>query len=222
VNPNVARLVREAQPVLETVVRSMGRRLGGLVPFEDLRSQAQAALFDAVCTYDPSRATLSTYVARKIRWAILDGVKREGRSRAALARAAAITASERLSAAFADEVDDPFASEDRHEAHLCELLADHATVLVVGLVTSGAEIADARETPEDRTSRAELGEDLRRAVRALPDRERELIERHYFGGEQFDVIADDLGISKSWASRLHAQAIHALGGALSGRDVQDF
>ncbi len=33
--------------------------------------------------------------------------------------------------------------------------------------------------------------------------------------EDFDEIATDLGISKSWASRLHAQAIEALAKALN-------
>ena len=36
------------------------------------------------------------------------------------------------------------------------------------------------------------------------------MERHYYGGEPFDVIAADLGISKSWASRLHERAILAV------------
>ena len=53
-------------------------------------------------------------------------------------------------------------------------------------------------------------------MEALPARERALIERHYFGGEPFDEIAKDLGISKSWASRLHTQAIQALAKALRG------
>ena len=55
-------------------------------------------------------------------------------------------------------------------------------------------------------------------VRDLPDRERALIDRHYFGGEPFDEIAKDIGISKSWASRLHAQAIQKLAAALRGAE----
>ena len=35
-------------------------------------------------------------------------------------------------------------------------------------------------------------------------------ERNYFGDERFDDIARSLGVSKSWASRLHAQAMRAL------------
>ncbi|UQA60033.1 sigma-70 family RNA polymerase sigma factor [Polyangium aurulentum] len=212
-------LVREALPVVDNVVRWMGRRLGGTVPPDDLRSHAHAALLEAVMSYDPSRSALSTYVARKVRWAILDGVKREGRGRSAVSRARALEASERVSLAYADEPDEPGVTEDEHEAQLCRLLQDHATALVVGLVTGGAELADARETPEERTSRAELCAALHRAVGTLPDRERQIVERHYFGGEPFDEIAVDLGISKSWASRLHAQAISSLGSALSGRGL---
>jgi RNA polymerase sigma factor for flagellar operon FliA len=214
------RLVREALPVVENVVRWMGRRLGGAVPSEDLRSHAHAALIEAVGSYDPSRSAFSTYVSRKVRWAILDGIKREGRSRSAVSRARAIEASERVSLAYAEEPDDPCVTEEEHEVQLCRLLDDHATALVIGLVTGGAELADARETPEERTSRAQLCAALHRAVDTLPERERQIVERHYFGGEPFDEIAGDLGISKSWASRLHAQAISALGSALSGQGAQ--
>lgn len=213
------RLVAEALPVVDNVVRWMGKRLGGAVPSEDLRSHAHAALLEAVGSYDPSRATFSTYVSRKIRWAILDGIRREGRTRTAAARASALEASERIALAWAEEPDNPGVTEEEHEAQLCRLLGDQATALVLGLVTGGAELADARETPEERTSRAELATVVRAAVRTLPERERQLIERHYFGGEPFDEIADDLGISKSWASRLHAQAMRSLAIALSGKKL---
>jgi RNA polymerase sigma factor for flagellar operon FliA len=48
-------------------------------------------------------------------------------------------------------------------------------------------------------------------VARLPDeRERSLIERHYFDDEQLSTIAEELGVSRPWASRLHARAIRNL------------
>jgi RNA polymerase sigma factor for flagellar operon FliA len=69
---------------------------------------------------------------------------------------------------------------------------------------------DSTANPEESFARAEIADNLRRAVRELPERERALVERHYFGEERFDHIATDLGISKAWASRLHAGAIELL------------
>jgi len=44
----------------------------------------------------------------------------------------------------------------------------------------------------------------------LPERERALVQGFYFDGRQFDEVAKELGISKSWASRLHAKALDLL------------
>ena len=51
---------------------------------------------------------------------------------------------------------------------------------------------------------------VRTAVAELPEQERTLVERHYFGGERFDKVAAELGLSKSWASRLHTRAVARL------------
>ncbi|MDI1444408.1 sigma-70 family RNA polymerase sigma factor [Polyangium sp. 6x1] len=209
-DPAIERYYDEGKPVLEHVLRWMGRRLGNVVPFEDMRAFAQAGLLDAARTFDPTRASLPTYVARKVRWAILDGIKHERRARRALARARGLLCAERLSLDLASAPDDPGFSEDDHVSKLDRLLEAHAAALALGLV-SGAS------SPEEHTSRAEMAHALRHAVDALPERERKLVERHYFQGEDFDEIAADLGISKSWASRLHTQAIQLLATAIAAR-----
>jgi RNA polymerase sigma factor for flagellar operon FliA len=93
--------------------------------------------------------------------------------------------------------------------------------MVLGLAAAqgdlDASLADDTASPEDRTAAAEIAAEVRRAVEALPERERALIERHYYGGERFDAIAQDLGISKSRASRLHAQGIEQLSRVFRGR-----
>jgi RNA polymerase sigma factor for flagellar operon FliA len=55
---------------------------------------------------------------------------------------------------------------------------------------------------------------LRRAIRSmlnvLPDRERELIRRHYEDQVEFQQIAAEWGITKGRVSQLHAQALARL------------
>ena len=50
----------------------------------------------------------------------------------------------------------------------------------------------------------------REAVDRRPEAERHLLRRHYFDGVNFDEAAREIGLSKSWASRLHARAIEAI------------
>jgi RNA polymerase sigma factor FliA len=48
------------------------------------------------------------------------------------------------------------------------------------------------------------------AIAQLPDEEAALVRRHYVEGERFDHVAQSLGLSKSWASRLHSRAMQRL------------
>jgi DNA-directed RNA polymerase specialized sigma subunit len=71
----------------------------------------------------------------------------------------------------------------------------------------GMLFEQARVDVDDLVDRKRLIERVRAIVARLPERERTLIEQLYFGDENSDRVALSLGISKSWASRLHAQAI---------------
>jgi RNA polymerase sigma factor FliA len=213
--------VREGMPVLEFVARRLAKRIGGHVEVDDLISLGHPALLDVARSYDPSRSKFTTYASLKIKWAILDGLKREAGRGMIAARAAALAASARFGEASA-EIDDERgetmpATEDVYQDRLRALLEGHAAALALGLLTLPDDVDEVEgglETPEESALRAELRHTVQMAVRTLPERERALIERHYFGGEPFDAIARDLGISKSWASRLHASAIRALAGSL--------
>lgn len=215
----VERRVREGYALLDAVSRRVSRRFAGKVPLEDLKAHGADALLDIAERYDPTRAKFSTFATMKLQWAMLDGVRRDRRGRLG-ARAAAMLASARYSATHESSAADgvrpegELPTEEACQTRLRTLLDGHAAALAIGLVA--AEIAGAgagahTESAEEHFERAELGAAVRSAVRELPDpRQRALVERHYFGGEQFDAIARELGISKSWASRIHAQAIEAL------------
>ncbi len=52
---------------------------------------------------------------------------------------------------------------------------------------------------------------LKECVKALPDRERFIVEEHYFRGRSFsELLSERPELSKSWLSRLHARALMKL------------
>ncbi|HEX8112565.1 MAG TPA: sigma factor-like helix-turn-helix DNA-binding protein, partial [Kofleriaceae bacterium] len=57
---------------------------------------------------------------------------------------------------------------------------------------------------------------LRVAIAQLPDRPRALVTKHYFEGKSLLEAGAELGVSKSWASRLHAQAVDRLRTLMEG------
>jgi RNA polymerase sigma factor for flagellar operon FliA len=73
---------------------------------------------------------------------------------------------------------------------------------------------DPRTSPEEQVGRAELLAHIRAAIAERPEAERRLLERHYFEDVTFDQVAQELGLSKSWASRLHARAIEGVAKAM--------
>lgn len=212
------RLFAEGMDVLQVVARRIARRLGRRIPVDELLAHGRAALLDVVRSYDPSRSRFPTYARAKLTWAVLEGVRRESGWRTEIGRAMALSASERFADGTREGEGAPLEAPEEHARELGELLAGHAAAMALGLVAASdgpdPPLLDEGQSPEERAATAELAAAVRRAVHELPERERTLIERHYYGGERFDLIAQDLGISKSRASRLHAQGIAALSRSL--------
>ncbi|HEX3482667.1 MAG TPA: sigma-70 family RNA polymerase sigma factor [Kofleriaceae bacterium] len=74
----------------------------------------------------------------------------------------------------------------------------------------GFDAAGDAPGPADGIDGARRTARLRRAIAQLPDRPRALVTKHYFEGKSLLEAGAELGVSKSWASRLHAQAVDQL------------
>ncbi len=81
----------------------------------------------------------------------------------------------------------------------------------LGNAPSGRELGEQLTGAVDA---AMLGPRLMRALDALEHRDRQLILRHYFGGDTLHEIGRDLNRSRSWASRVHSRALARLRAAL--------
>jgi RNA polymerase sigma factor for flagellar operon FliA len=80
----------------------------------------------------------------------------------------------------------------------------------------GFDAAGDAPGPGDDLDRARRNARLRAAIAELPDRPRALVTKHYFEGKSLLEAGAELGVSKSWASRLHNQAVDRLRAALEG------
>ena len=74
----------------------------------------------------------------------------------------------------------------------------------------GFDAADDAPTSDARLATSRFAAKLRAAIDGLPERERALVTKHYYEGKNLLEAGAELGISKSWASRLHAQAVEKL------------
>jgi RNA polymerase sigma factor FliA len=202
-------LVAQALPLVAQMARRVQRELAGRGDLDELESVGRSALLDAVRAHDPARAPLLGFVALRIRWAMLDAVRRDSHVRGRAARANAVGALLRVAEGDPIERPSPDSSEASLQRRFREALEARASALVVGLA-SASEPPPEELDPEQAALRLSARRAIAQAVAQLPERQRALVERHYFSDERFDDIARSLGVSKSWASRLHAQAMRAL------------
>jgi len=198
--------------------RQLFRRIGsGFATLDDLRSFGQEGLLKAARNFDHSRGVpFRRWANLRIRGAMIDGVRRWGNvPRRVYRELHAMSAADRVQEIY-DEEDaaSPAPTPEAADERLGTYLAGIATAIAVGTMVAAPRAnvdSEGRDvTHEDLVGTAELMARIRAIVLGLPDAERTLIERHYFGDETLDQAAASLGLSKSWGSRLHARAIDAI------------
>ena len=148
---------------------------------------------------------------------MMDGVRTMGwYSRADYAR---YRAEERVNAYLQAESDrvpeSALAQEDATDllAGLAQVLDAVASVHIVS-IEAAARVDDGDAPADERLGQRQSDQHVRAAVAALPEKERQLMELYYFEDKTLEEAGAALGLSKSWACRLHARAVNQLRRAL--------
>jgi RNA polymerase sigma factor FliA len=205
---------KDLDQLVDRIARRLHRELELSCELDDLRAWGHQGLLEARARFDPSRgAKLSTFAHYRVRGAMLDGVRRQGfLPRRAYAKLRAFEA--------ADAVAEPLgetavpAAEAERARELDDALGKISAAFVIAAV--GQDESEPSELPDDAVAREQLGAAVRDGLRVLPDKERTLVEAVYFEGATIEEAGHRLGLSKSWASRLHAKALERMRRELSG------
>jgi RNA polymerase sigma factor for flagellar operon FliA len=220
-DPEVLARFHAELDLVDVVARQLARQLSRFVTLDDLRSFGREGLLQAARSFDAARGVpFRRWANLRVKGAMMDGVRQwTNLPRGIYRELRGIEAGDRQLAEY-DEEDAaaPATNPERADERLTGYLAGIATAIAVGTMTAARrELVDAegREfTPEDLFAEQELLAHVKRIVARLPDQERTLVERHYFGGATLDEAAASIGLSKSWGSRLHARAVEAITRAL--------
>jgi RNA polymerase sigma factor FliA len=221
-------LVAEHLPLAAFAVNAVAARISlpSHVSREDLLSCAHVALVEVARRFDPDAgATFATYALARLQGAVLDELRSgdwASRSVRAAARrtdaaADALTISlgrpptkEELAVALGVGRGDLDALQvDVHRAVMISIDAE------TGADGTSLDLPDTGESPERALLRGERARYLHEAIRALPDRLDEVIERNFFGDESLTDIASDLGVTLSRVSQMRARALTLLHAAMS-------
>jgi RNA polymerase sigma factor for flagellar operon FliA len=213
--PEVLARFRAELDLVDVNARQVARRIAApSVTLDDLRSFGREGLLQAARSFDGSRGVpFRRWANLRIRGAMIDGVRQWGHlPRRVYHELRAMAAADDVQEALGDEhAATPATTPEAADRRLSSYLAGIATAIAVGSMVAHEDLADGRDpSPEELASKAELVAQVKAIVLRLPDAERTLIERHYFGDETLDQAAASLGLSKSWGSRLHARAIERI------------
>jgi RNA polymerase sigma factor for flagellar operon FliA len=209
--------VRDALDLVRVIANSTRTTLQLAMTNDELASFGNEGLLRAARSFDASRGVpFRCWATLRIRGAMLDGVRASGTlPRRVYRRMKQIEAADEIQDALVEEdAARPVVPPAEADLRLSRYVASMATAMALASrdvrhddVESVA--ADA-PTPEEQAASAELEVAMKEAVDALPEQDRLVVRRFYFEEASLDEIGKELGVSKSWASRIHTRAVAAI------------
>jgi RNA polymerase sigma factor for flagellar operon FliA len=214
-------LVEEYYDYVSTVVYGLMRtmQLPGAMR-EEFLSAGLFGLVEAAGRFDPERGEkFKTFAFLRIRGAVIDYVRSTCElSPRAYRRLRALEAAQMLREEQLTRRGGAAANScDTRETAAKEGL-EYLERVAVAFKLLGHEgdeeariAARERFDPESNLQKKRRSERIRELVATLPEKERIIIEQHYFHDRKFVEVAEQFaGLSKSWVSRLHDKAIDML------------
>jgi|LNFM01.1.fsa_nt_gb RNA polymerase sigma factor for flagellar operon FliA len=207
-------LVEKHREYADALALDILRGLPKFVRAEDVKAVARVGLVDAASRFDATRGVqFTTFAYYRIRGAVFNWVREQCENDPLhLARAA----SQRAADALAQDV----AERDKSAAAPTIDAQTEAMTTLEGLLDGAVAsfmLGEAaayydpsfqqRSTPEAEVAEVQASAFVRTVVDSLPDKERTMLVQVYFDGRTIEQAGQSLGLSKSWASRLHARAL---------------
>lgn len=180
-------LLSRYEPLVRQIAGGFQRKLPRNVLRDDLVAAGMSGLWDAILKHgDQHDDGFEWYVRVRVRGAILD----ELRAQDWLPR--------RARAAGTDG------------AVPCVVRVEDVSTLEQSRCLSAGEQVSAEDAVEQKFVRAAL----EKAIGKLPERERHIVSKHYFGGVKFKDLGAELGVSEPRISQLHSRAMQRLRGLM--------
>ena len=210
-------LIEQYTPFVRSIAAKIKRGIAKTIEFDDLIAYGMTGLLEAAERYDPKMgANFMTFSYYRIRGAIYDGLR--GMGWVSRTEYQKIRFEERATQYLENMSSREVVGGDTNKSveDNIEALANQVSQLVTIYVTSleameDLQVEDKERQPSDeRFADLEMKGHVRDAMSRLADADREIIQLYYFKEQSLQEVGNQLGLSKSWTSRRHAQAIDRL------------
>ncbi len=228
-------LIEEHLPLVRRIAERLAIGLPSHMQVDDLVSYGYLGLLEAADRYDPSHGVLfSTFASKRIRGAMLDGIRSEDWLPDSLRRK--IKAMERAYT----QLDNQYGRQATDEEvakflkidldQLYDLQKKAASTMMLSLEAminspdgDGGPLADVipdqqAANPQEELIEEELNQRLAQAISTLPERDQMILSLYYYEELTVSEIGEVLGISKGRVSQLHTRAIMRLKELLSDEE----
>lgn len=230
-NSDFAKLVAEKTPVVEKIARNLSRRLPRSVERDDLMQDGLMGLIDAILrwTRETAGSHFDNYVAQRAHGAMLDGLRANDPGSRALRRTMreAELAIQRLghqkgAAPLESEVARALGLDLAAYQRMLQEVQGYALISLEDLGGGDNahdyldQCAAFNMDPLGVLDRAAVRQTLLKAIAALPEQKRSVLQLYYEDELKMREIGDMLKISEARVSQLHSHAIAQLRAALLG------
>lgn len=219
------RLIVENQGLVRSLAFAIHRGLPEYIELDDVIAYGQIGLAQAARDFDPDRGiAFSTFAYQRVRGSIYDGLSDLGWFSRAYRRK--IKAREMAEEALREQSSTESAADDGADDSSDDALGDAgsdirwfretvsslAITYFAGPADDDPElvIRDPRSSPAAQAGMRELQGVIEQGLHRLDAQSAQLVRLLYYEDLTLSEAGDRLGISKSWASRLHAEALKSL------------
>lgn len=206
-------------PYVRSIAGKIKKTLSKDIEFDDLVSYGMIGLMEAADRFDAKYgANFMTFAYYRVRGAIYDGLRGMGWvSRTEYQRYRfEQRANAYLNTVHDQNIQTPVGirrSDDDEIGDLANVVEGLVTIYVTALdAMEGFQVKDDRgPSIEESLELQQARELVKAALEKLGGQEKTLLELYYYQEMSLEEVGKELGLSKSWTSRLHSRAIQKMG-----------
>lgn len=196
-------------PYVRSLAAQVRKQFNAQLEMEELVAWGQVGLLEAAERFDARvGANFLTFAHYRIKGAIYDGLRKMGVLKG---HAAAYERANAYLTNLSDRAGYGGSSLDDDVREISNAVTGLAMVFATSLEgTEGLQVSDDAMPADERLELEQMRRRVRAAIEKLPEKERKLLQGYYFQNRTLEEAGQEIGQSKSWASRLHARAVERL------------
>ncbi|OGQ05557.1 MAG: hypothetical protein A2W61_01715 [Deltaproteobacteria bacterium RIFCSPLOWO2_01_44_7] len=205
-------LIAQHMPYAASIASRVYQSLSTVVEYDEVLCSARLGLLEAAKRYDEAVGVdFKTFAYYRIKGAIYDGLRKAGWIPRTLYAKLKFEEAANDYLQYMSQYADSRTLEPEEE-EVAETVNSLSSIYIISLDSSDDMDVEDKDAP-DLEKNAEFRQirlHMREAINSLPPIEKKLVKMYYFQNKTLEEVGEELKLSKSWTSRLHARALGLL------------